>query len=274
MKLNNINVAPAALLGELLGTFVLATVALTIGQPLLVGLALVVLVFALGSISGAHLNPAVTFGLWSIKKFDGMKVPFYWAAQFSGALFALVAFQLYKGQDLALSLGSFSKFDTKIVVAELIGAAIFTFAIASVVHRNQPESSKAAAIGLALMVGLYAGGGLIAQAAQNADPTAKETPRVANVDGVVLNPAIALASSEKGDEAAQQLGSLGGEQPKDDKTPASRLTLETIVGGLVGGALGANLFMILAGANPYAKKQTVATKVTKAVKKSVKKVKK
>ena len=273
MKLNNINVAPTALLGEVLGTFVLATVALTIGQPLLVGLALVVLVFALGSISGAHLNPAVTFGLWSIKKFDGMKVPFYWAAQFSGALFALVAFQLYKGQDLALSLGSFSKFDTKIVVAEIIGATIFTFAIASVVHRNQPESSKAAAIGLALMVGLYAGGGLIAQAAQNADPVSKETPRVAQVDGVVLNPAIALAASEKEDQAAGQLA-FSGKKAAATKTPASRFTLETVVGGLVGGALGANLFMVLAGANPYAKKQTVATKVTKAVKKSVKKVKK
>ncbi len=273
MKIKNINIEPTALLAEVLGTFVLATVVLTIGQPLLVGLTLVVLVFAISSISGAHVNPVVTFGLWSIKKFEGVKVPFYWAAQFSGALFALVAFQLYKGQDLALSLGSFSKFDTKILVAELIGAAIFTFAVASVIHRNQPESTRAAAIGLALMVGLYAGGGLLNQAAQNADPTAKETPRVANVDGVVLNPAIALAATEKGDQA-QQLGSLGGEQPKDDKTPASRLTLETIVGGLVGGAIGANLFMVLAGANPFAKKQTVATKVTKVVKKSVKKVKK
>lgn len=274
MKLNNINIAPAALLAEVVGTFILATVALTIPQPLFVGLALVVLIFGLGSISGAHLNPAVTFGLWSIKKLEGVKVPFYWAAQFSGALFALVAFQLYKGQDLALSLGSFSQFDTKIVVAEMIGASIFTLVIASVIHRNQPESTKAAAIGLALMVGLYAGGGLLSVAAQNADLTAKEAPRVTKVDGAVLNPAIALAATERQDEATQQLGSLGSEKPKDDKTPASRLTLETIVGGLVGGALGANLFMVLAGANPYAKKQTVATKVTKVVKKSVKKVKK
>ncbi|MCB9822672.1 aquaporin [Candidatus Nomurabacteria bacterium] len=273
MKIKNVNIEPTALLAEVLGTFVLATVALTIGQPLLVGLTLVVLVFAMSSISGAHVNPVVTFGLWSIKKLEGVKVPFYWAAQFSGALFALVAFQLYKGQDLALSLGSFTKFDTKIVVAELIGAAIFTFAVASVIHRNQAEASKAAAIGLALMVGLYVGGGLLNQAAQNADPSAKETPRVANVDGVVLNPAIALAASEKEDQAALQQSFLG-KKSASSKTPASRFTLETVVGGLVGGALGANLFMVLAGANPYAKKQTVATKVTKVVKKTVKKAKK
>lgn len=51
-----------------MGTFVLAIIALTIGQPLLVGLTLVVLVLGLNVISGANLNPAVTFALWSVKK--------------------------------------------------------------------------------------------------------------------------------------------------------------------------------------------------------------
>lgn len=274
MKLKNINIEPTALLAEVVGTFILATVAITIGQPLLVGLTLVVLVFALSSISGAHLNPAVSFGLWSIKKLEGVKVPFYWAAQLSGALFALVASQLYKGDSLAISFASFSKFDTKLVVAELIGAAIFTFAIASVVHRNQAESSKAAAIGLALMVGLYVGGGLLNQAAQNVSPTAKETPRIAKVDGAIVNPAIALAATEKAEQPAAQSFLGAGTAAPATKTPASRFTLETTVGALVGGALGANLYMVLAGANPYAKKKTVATKVKTTVKKVTKKGKK
>ncbi|MBP9738851.1 aquaporin [Candidatus Saccharibacteria bacterium] len=272
MKVKNINVEPTTLLAEVLGTFILATVALTIGQPLLVGLTLVVLIFALGAISGAHLNPVVTFGLWSVKKLDGVKVPFYWAAQFSGALFALVATQLFKGDKLALSFASFGSFDTKIVVAELIGATIFTFTIASMVHRNQVESAKAAAIGLALMVGLYVGGGLLNQAAQNIDPTTKETPRVALVEGVLLNPAIALAATEKVDTAGAQ-SLLGAKVEAEVKTPASRFTLETIVGGLVGGALGANLYMVLAGASPFEKKKTITAKVTTAVKKSTKKKK-
>jgi len=275
MKLKNVNINPAALLAEVVGTFVLATVALTIGQPLLVGLTLVVLMFAIGSISGSHVNPVVTFGLWSIKKIEGVKVPFYWAAQFSGALFALVATQLYSSKDLALSFGSFTEFDAKLVVAELIGAAIFTFAIASVVQRKESESTKAAAIGLALMVGLYVGGGLVNQAIQNVDPTSKETPRVAKVDGIMLNPAIAIAATEKDGQNAQAL--LGGQEQSESSTPASRFTLETIVGGLVGGAIGANLYMVLAGANPHAKKSVakkVTTKVTKTVKKGAKKVKK
>lgn len=270
MKLKNVDINPAALLAEVVGTFVLATVALTVGQPLLVGLTLVVLVFAVASISGAHLNPLVTFGLWSIKKLETVKLPFYWAAQFAGALFALVAVQLYKGDNLAISFASFGSFDAKITIAEIIGAAIFMFTIASVVERKQVEAAKAAAIGLALMVGLYVGGGLLNLAVQNVNATAKETPRIAQVDGVVVNPAIAMAATEK-DQSAQ---SFLATSKKESKTPASRLTLETVVGSLLGAVIGANLYMVLAGVNPYAKKQTVATKVKTTVKKTVKKAKK
>lgn len=277
MKLKNVNIEPAALLAEVVGTFVLATVALTIGQPLLVGLTLVVLIFAINSISGAHVNPIVTFGLWSIKKVETIKVPFYWAAQLSGALFALVAVQLFRGDSLALSFASFGQFDARLVVAELIGAAIFTFVIASVILRNETESTKAAAIGLALMVGLYVGGGLLNQAAQNVDTSSKEAPRVTKVDGVVVNPAIALAATEKEEQASLQQFSAE-EKKSETKTPASRFTLETIVGGLVGGAIGANLLMVLAGANTKVTKKsavtTKVTKVTKAVKKTAKKSKK
>lgn len=278
MKLKNVNIEPAALLAEVVGTFVLASVALTIGQPLLVGLTLVVLIFALNSISGSHLNPIVTVGLWSIRKLETIKVPFYLAAQFSGALFALVAVQLFRSDSLALSFASFGEFDARLVAAELIGAAIFAFVVASVVTRKQVESTLAAAIGLGLMVGLYVGGGLLNQAAQNVSPASKEAPRVTKVDGVVVNPAIALAATEKEEQAPLQQ-SLTGEQAKpESKTASSRLTLETIVGGLVGAALGANLYMVLAGANPHASNKsavaTKVTKVTKTVKKTAKKSKK
>ncbi|MCA9309165.1 aquaporin [Candidatus Saccharibacteria bacterium] len=277
MKVKNINLEPAALLAEVVGTFVLATVALTIGQPLLVGLTLVVLIFTIASVSGAHVNPLVTFGLWSVKKFEGIKVPFYWAAQFAGALFALVAVQLYRGDSLAISFSNFWQFDTKIAVAELIGAAIFALAITSVVQRKQVEAVKAAAIGLGLMAGLYVGGGLLNQAAQNVSLTQKEAPRVTQVDGVVVNPAIALAATEKADQGLQQ-SFLGGEdEKKADATPSSRLGLETILGSLVGAALGANLYMVLVGENPFKKKSTpakVAAKVKTTVKKTAKKAKK
>ena len=64
MNLKKYDVVPTALLGELIGTFVLAIIAVTIGQPLITGFTLIVLVLALSAISGSHLNPAVTFGFW------------------------------------------------------------------------------------------------------------------------------------------------------------------------------------------------------------------
>ncbi len=54
------------------------------------GMAVAMAVYAVGAYSGAHLNPAVTLGLASIGAFAGSKVPFYVAAQLAGAFFGAV----------------------------------------------------------------------------------------------------------------------------------------------------------------------------------------
>lgn len=48
------------------------------------------MIFALGHISGAHLNPAVTVAMWSLGRFRGRDVPAYAAAQCAGAVAASV----------------------------------------------------------------------------------------------------------------------------------------------------------------------------------------
>lgn len=85
---------------ELAGTFVLvfmgvgtALYAAATGAGTLAvafGFALGVIIAALifGGISGAHLNPAVTFGLWVAGRFPGRDVAPYWIAQLLGATFA------------------------------------------------------------------------------------------------------------------------------------------------------------------------------------------
>ena len=280
MKEKNSIVAPTALLAELVGTFILTIVAIAGGVPLVVGFTMIVLVLVLGIVSGAHVNPAVTVGLWSIKKFEGRKVPFYIAMQFAGAMAALLVIQYFQGKGLGISFGSFGEFNGKIVVAEMLGAAVFLYAVAAAVHKGLLDSAKALCIGLALMAGLYVGGGLLAQAAQSAStqpPTqGSEQPapdRLTKIDGAIINPAIALAATEK-DEQPSQLG-LGGPAPTADTgRAASRLTLETIVGALVGGVVGANLYMLTAGVNVFEKKKTVKEKVTTVLKKGKKEVKK
>src|SRR5690606_12534596 len=111
-------------------------------------------------ISGAHLNPAVTFGLWSVKKFDAIKVPFYWAAQVLGALLALLVIQSYKGTDFSISFSSFGNLDAKIFIAEILGLAVFAFAIAAAVQRGLADAAKSLVIGLGLLTGLVTAGGL------------------------------------------------------------------------------------------------------------------
>ena len=80
-------------IAELIGTFALTFVgamAIANGQAGLLGVAwahgltLMIMVYSVGAISGAHVNPAVTLGLALGKKIDWGGAVAYWIAQFSG----------------------------------------------------------------------------------------------------------------------------------------------------------------------------------------------
>jgi aquaporin Z len=57
-----------------------------LGVALAFGLSLLCAAYAIGSISGCHINPAVTIGLWAIKKTEGGLVPFYIVGQVIGGI--------------------------------------------------------------------------------------------------------------------------------------------------------------------------------------------
>ena len=84
---------------ELIGTFVLVFGGVgsavlagprigNVGVALAFGLALLAMVYAIGPISGCHVNPAVTLGLFLAKKLRGPDVLGYWIAQCLGAIVA------------------------------------------------------------------------------------------------------------------------------------------------------------------------------------------
>lgn len=65
-----------------------------VGVSLTFGLVVMAMVYALGDVSGAHLNPAVTLGFWRARRFPTRDVAGYLLAQLLGALTASLALRL------------------------------------------------------------------------------------------------------------------------------------------------------------------------------------
>ncbi|MEG3153219.1 aquaporin, partial [Sphingomonas sp. ZT3P38] len=59
-----------------------------LGVSLAFGLTVLTMAYSIGHISGCHLNPAVTVGLWAGGRFAGKDIPLYIAAQVVGGLVA------------------------------------------------------------------------------------------------------------------------------------------------------------------------------------------
>src|SRR5437764_11285590 len=55
------------------------------------GFIITALVYAIGKVSGCHINPAVTFALAVTKRFPWKEVPVYWGAQYIGAIIGAFA---------------------------------------------------------------------------------------------------------------------------------------------------------------------------------------
>ena len=60
----------------------------TVGIAITFGLIVMAMIAAVGEVSGAHFNPAVTLGFWVSKRFEGKEVLPYITAQAIGAFFA------------------------------------------------------------------------------------------------------------------------------------------------------------------------------------------
>lgn len=59
-----------------------------LGISLTFGLVVMAMIYAVGDVSGAHLNPAVTLGFWFARQFPARSIPMYLLAQFIGAVAA------------------------------------------------------------------------------------------------------------------------------------------------------------------------------------------
>lgn len=133
-----------------------------LGVSLAFGLTVVTMAYAIGHISGCHLNPAVTLGLWAGGRFDAKDIPLYIIAQVLGATAA--AFTLYviasgnadwsiasglaaNGYDAA-SPGKYAMATGFLV--ELLMTFFFLFVIMGVTDSRAPAGFAPLAIGLML----------------------------------------------------------------------------------------------------------------------------
>jgi glycerol uptake facilitator protein len=196
------------------------------------GMAVAMAVYAVGWISGAHINPAVTIGLASIGAVDLVQVPGYIIAQFLGAFTGAVLVWLAylphweETADPGLKLGVFCTAPAIYnrvanLVTEIIGTAMLVFGVVAIVSTFTAGGGEIAwggifplTIGLlVLAIGLSLGG-----------PT-----------GYAINPARDLGPRIA--HAVLPIAGKGGSDWGYSWIP--------VVGPIIGGILGATLYNIL-----------------------------
>ena len=133
-----------------------------LGVSLAFGLTVLTMAFAIGHISGCHLNPAVSFGLWSGGRFSAAELGPYIAAQVAGGLAgAAVLYVIASGQagfDVTAgfasngygehSPGGYSLIAA--LVTEIVMTFMFLIIILGATDKRAPEGFAPIAIGLAL----------------------------------------------------------------------------------------------------------------------------
>ena len=64
--------------------------------PIAWGLTIALMIFAVGHISGAHFNPAVTLAFAAAKRIPAWDIPVYWGSQLCGGLMAIGLLEVLK----------------------------------------------------------------------------------------------------------------------------------------------------------------------------------
>jgi MIP family channel proteins len=169
-----------SLVAEMIGTFALVfagcgaimvdarTHALGhVGVAISFGLVIMVMIYALGHISGAHFNPAVTLAFAASRHFPAQRVPLYWTAQLAGALAAALVLRGSLGDIAHVGATLPSGSDGQAFLWEAVLTFFLVFVILAVATDTRAVG-EAAAIAIGGTVGLDAMfGGPITGASMN-----------------------------------------------------------------------------------------------------------
>ena len=137
-----------------------------VGVALAHGLALAVLVSALGPISGGHFNPAVTLGVWITGRIDATRAGLYVAAQLAGGLAAGLALRMVfpesSWEPVALgtpAIGAGISVLGAIVIEAILTILLLLAVFGTAIDRRAPKIGGLA-IGLAVAADILMGGPL------------------------------------------------------------------------------------------------------------------
>ncbi len=132
-----------------------------VGVSLAFGLTVLTMAYAIGHVSGCHLNPAVSVGLWMGGRFSGKDLLGYIIAQIVGAIVgALVLYVIASGK-AGFEVGGFAANGfgehspggysmTAALVTEFVMTFFFLFVILGTTHKNAVGNAAGIAIGLCL----------------------------------------------------------------------------------------------------------------------------
>jgi aquaporin Z len=134
-----------------------------VGVSLAFGLTVLTMAYAIGHISGCHLNPAVSIGLWAGGRFPGKRVLPYVAAQVLGGIAAggvlLMIASGKPGFDAVASGFACNGYDahspggysmTAALITEIVMTMMFLFIILGATDKLAPKGFAPIAIGLGL----------------------------------------------------------------------------------------------------------------------------
>lgn len=131
------------------------------GVALAFGLTLLTMAYTIGPISGCHINPAVTFGLWLAKRFPARDVLPYWIAQVIGAIAAAAVLYVIASGKPGFVLGQFASNGygplspgnypmMSALIIEVVCTFAFLMVILGATDKRAPVGFAGLAIGLAL----------------------------------------------------------------------------------------------------------------------------
>jgi glycerol uptake facilitator protein len=123
------------------------------------GFIITALVYAIGKVSGCHINPAVTFALAVTKRMPWKEVPLYWISQYIGAVIgAFAIWGVFGANAVTFGMGqthfaadASTSYFLQAALAEALGTGLLIFAILGIVDSRSPGTLAGLVIGGAVV---------------------------------------------------------------------------------------------------------------------------